>query len=78
MCHIEVSKGHSKWRAHANSVDLGVEGPVRELEGASDGAGLQQLAQDVFRDGQWGAVLISVNAVTYYVDGFTYWDIGEE
>ena len=76
--HIEVSKGHSKWRAHANSINLGVEGSIRWLEGASDGAGLQQLAQDVLGERQRREGLISIDTVAYYINCFSNRDIGKE
>ena len=78
MTHVEVSKRHSKWRAHANSVDLGVERSIEELEGASSGAGLQELAQDMLRNRQRRACPISVYAVAYDVNRLAYGHIGEE
>ena len=78
MRHIEVSKSHSKWRAHANTVDLCVESTISRFKGASSGACFQELAQDVLRKGQRKDFWISVDTVAYNVDSFANWNIGEK
>ena len=78
MGHVEISKCHSEWRAHANSVDLCVEGAIDTFERGSAGAGLKKLAQNVLRDRQWREGSISVYAVAYDIDGFLYRNVCEE